>query len=124
MLRISALFVAVCMVLIAGAGGAVLYLVFGLGGMESLIVAIAALTAMALYNTVTTRLRDRAEMGDQIADLEETINRADVDMVIIATPIDLGKLIHIQKPHQRVRYEYQDIGTPTLATLLQERFGQ
>jgi predicted GTPase len=61
--------------------------------------------------------------GDQIADLEETINRADVDMVIIATPIDLGKLIHIQKPHQRVRYEYQDIGTPTLATLLQERFG-
>ncbi|HRQ37651.1 MAG TPA: cyclic 2,3-diphosphoglycerate synthase [Chloroflexota bacterium] len=60
--------------------------------------------------------------GDQIADLEETINRADADMVIIATPIDLGKLINIQKPHQRVRYEYQDIGTPTLTALLQERF--
>ncbi|GIK56026.1 MAG: GTPase [Chloroflexi bacterium] len=62
--------------------------------------------------------------GDQIADLEETINRADADMVIIATPIDLGKLIDIQKPHQRVRYEYQDIGTPTLTALLQERFGK
>ncbi|MBX3060994.1 MAG: GTPase [Anaerolineae bacterium] len=62
--------------------------------------------------------------GDQIADLEETINGADVDMVIIATPIDLGKLITIQKPHQRVRYEYQDIGTPTLTALLQERFGK
>jgi len=62
--------------------------------------------------------------GDQIADLEETINRADVDLVIIATPIDLGKLIQIQKPHQRVRYEYQDIGTPTLTSLLHERFGR
>ncbi|MCP4363021.1 MAG: GTPase [Chloroflexi bacterium] len=60
--------------------------------------------------------------GDQIADLEETINRSDVDMVIIGTPIDLGKLINIKLPHQRVRYEYQDIGTPTLTGLLHERF--
>jgi cyclic-di-GMP phosphodiesterase TipF (flagellum assembly factor) len=69
MLRISALFVVICMVLIAGAVGTVLYLVFGLSGAESTIVGVAALTAMALYNAVTTRIRDRAHMGDQIADL-------------------------------------------------------
>jgi cyclic-di-GMP phosphodiesterase, flagellum assembly factor TipF len=69
MLRISALFVVICMVLIAGAMGAVLYLAFGLSGAESTMVGVAALTAMALYNAVSTRIRDRAHMGDQIADL-------------------------------------------------------
>ncbi len=62
--------------------------------------------------------------GDQIADLEETINRANADLVIIATPIDLGKLVNINAPHQRVRYEYQDIGAPTLTDLLRERFSR
>jgi predicted GTPase len=62
--------------------------------------------------------------GDQIADLEETINRSNADLVIIGTPIDLGRLINIRIPSQRVRYAYQDIGTPTLAQVLQERFGK
>ncbi len=61
--------------------------------------------------------------GDQIADLEETINRSNAELVIIATPIDLGKIINIQLPSQRVRYEYQGIGQPDLADLLKERFG-
>lgn len=61
--------------------------------------------------------------GDQIADLEETINRSNAELVIIATPIDLGKIINIQLPSQRVRYEYQGIGQPALADLLKERFG-
>jgi predicted GTPase len=61
--------------------------------------------------------------GDQIADLEETINRSNAEMVIIATPIDLGKIINIKLPSQRVRYEYQGIGQPALADLLKERFG-
>ena len=69
MRRISAIFIAVCMVLIAGSIGAVLYLGFKLDGSTAALVALAALTAMALYNTVTTRLRDRGELGDQIADL-------------------------------------------------------
>jgi len=69
MLRMSALFVVICMVLIAGAMGAVLYLAFGLGGAESTMVGVAVLTALALYNAVTSRMRDRAHMGDQIADL-------------------------------------------------------
>lgn len=62
--------------------------------------------------------------GDQMADLEETINATPADMVIIATPIDLGKIINIKRPHQRVRYELQEIGQPTLTELLRERFGQ
>ncbi|MCB9422892.1 MAG: GTPase [Ardenticatenaceae bacterium] len=62
--------------------------------------------------------------GDQMADLEETINKTPADMVIIATPIDLGKLIDIKPPHQRVRYELQEIGQPTLTELLRQRFGK
>lgn len=60
--------------------------------------------------------------GDQIADLEETVNNTPADMVIIATPIDLGRLINIHQPSQRVRYELQEIGKPTLKDLIAERF--
>jgi predicted GTPase len=61
--------------------------------------------------------------GDaMIADLEQTINRSDVDMVISATPIDLTRVIKINKPMQRVRYELQEIGTPTLKDLLAKKF--
>jgi predicted GTPase len=62
--------------------------------------------------------------GDrQIRELERTINRADVDMVIIGTPIDLGRVMRINKPSQRVRYELQEIGEPTLRQVLEKRFG-
>lgn len=60
---------------------------------------------------------------EQMADLEETINMTPVDLVIIATPIDLGRLVDIDKPSQRVRYELQEIGRPTLSDLLREKFG-
>ena len=69
MRRISAIFIAVCMVLIAVSLGAVLYLGVKVDGLTSAIVALAALTGMALYNAVTSRLRDRGDLGDQIADL-------------------------------------------------------
>lgn len=62
--------------------------------------------------------------GDQIADLEETVNNTPADLVIIATPIDLGRLINIRRPSQRVRYELQEIGRPTLKELLAARFGK
>lgn len=58
----------------------------------------------------------------QMQELEQTINNADVDMVIIGTPIDLGSLLKINKPTQRVRYELQIIGKPTLEDLLKEHF--
>jgi predicted GTPase len=54
----------------------------------------------------------------QVRDLEETINKSDCDLVIIATPIDLGKLIKINKPSVRVQYELQEIGQPTLDSVL------
>ncbi len=60
----------------------------------------------------------------QMKDLEATINRSDVDMVIIGTPIDLKRIIKINKPAQRVRYELQEIGQPTLEDILKEKFGK
>jgi len=69
MVRISAIFIAVCMVLIAGSLGLVLYLRFGLTGAESAMVALALLAALALYNTVFARKRDRAEVSNQVADI-------------------------------------------------------
>jgi predicted GTPase len=63
--------------------------------------------------------------GDEMThDLEQTIDNADVDLVLIGTPIDLNRVIKINKPNQRVRYELQEIGQPTLADLLQARFGK
>ena len=59
----------------------------------------------------------------QTRDLEETINAIDVDLVIIGTPIDLSRVLKINKPTQRVRYELQEIGQPTLEDLLKEKFG-
>ncbi|HEB66237.1 MAG TPA: GTPase [Chloroflexi bacterium] len=60
----------------------------------------------------------------QMRDLEETINRSDVDLVIIGTPIDLNRVIEINKPTQRVRYELQEIGQPTLEDILKKKFGK
>ncbi len=60
----------------------------------------------------------------QMKDLEETINRSDVDLVIIGTPIDLNRVIEINKPTQRVRYELQEIGQPTLEDILKGKFGK
>jgi len=58
----------------------------------------------------------------QTRDLEQTIRNADVDLVIIGTPIDLTRIIKIDKPSQRVRYELQEIGQPTLEDLLKAKF--
>jgi len=60
----------------------------------------------------------------QTRDLEATINAMDVDMVIIGTPIDLTRVIKINKPYQRVRYELQEIGQPTLEDILKQKFGK
>jgi predicted GTPase len=60
----------------------------------------------------------------QMKDLEATIDKADVDMVIVGTPIDLTRVIKIKKPYQRVRYELQEIGQPTLQELLMKKFGK
>jgi cyclic-di-GMP phosphodiesterase TipF (flagellum assembly factor) len=69
MIRISTIFIAICMVLVAASLGLVLYSVAGISGMESAIAALAALTVLILYNAVSMRLRDRSDVGGQIADL-------------------------------------------------------
>ena len=56
----------------------------------------------------------------QIEDLEATINSSPVDAVVIATPIDLLKLIKINKPSVRVRYELRERGDITLSQVLKE----
>lgn len=60
--------------------------------------------------------------AQQMQDLEETIRATPADVVLVATPIDLSRLISIGQPMQRVRYELQVIGQPTLSEILQERF--
>jgi predicted GTPase len=57
----------------------------------------------------------------QREELRRTIEAVPADLVVIATPIDLRRLIQMDKPAMRVRYELQEIGEPTLATIL-ERF--
>lgn len=54
----------------------------------------------------------------QLKDLEETINKADCDAVIIGTPIDLTRVISINKPCTRVHYDLAEIGSPNLGDIL------
>ncbi|TDI83878.1 MAG: GTPase [Chloroflexi bacterium] len=61
---------------------------------------------------------------EQMEELEQTINSADVEVVVIGTPIDLGKLLHLDKPYQNVRYELEELGKPRLPEILEERFGR
>ncbi|OOP55310.1 MAG: GTPase [Candidatus Brocadia carolinensis] len=58
---------------------------------------------------------------EQMEELRESIHRTPCDVVIIGTPVDLRKLISIDKPTDRVRYHFQEIGTPTLQGLLESR---
>ena len=59
---------------------------------------------------------------EQMADLGQTISNTPCDLVIIATPIDLRRVVKIDKPSQRVRYELQEIGQPNLAGILAAKF--
>jgi predicted GTPase len=58
----------------------------------------------------------------QIQELQKTINATPCDLVIIATPIDLRRVVKINRPTQRVRYELQEIGRPTLQDVLSKAF--
>jgi predicted GTPase len=61
---------------------------------------------------------------EQMRDLEETIANTPADLVLIATPIDLRRIIDIKQPTQRVRYELQEIGRPNLQEMLQQELGK
>jgi predicted GTPase len=57
---------------------------------------------------------------EQMKDLEATVERTPADVVLIATPIDLRRVVKINKPALRVRYELQEIGEPDLAQALED----
>jgi len=76
------------------------------------------------YPHIGTLLPAMGYSKEQIRDLEQTINRTECDLVLFATPIDLPKLISINKPKLRVRYEYKDHSTPTLEEVLLKRLDQ
>ncbi|HEY6258122.1 MAG TPA: EAL domain-containing protein [Xanthobacteraceae bacterium] len=71
-MRLGALFVAACMTVIAASAGVVVYFAYGFTGAEAIIVAIAALTALALYNAVSTRVNIRSVVGPQLAELSRS----------------------------------------------------
>jgi predicted GTPase len=61
---------------------------------------------------------------EQVDEMERTIDAAPVDVVVIATPVDLAKVADIRKPSVRVRYELAEVeGFPTIAEVLAERIG-
>ncbi len=59
-----------------------------------------------------------------IHELEQTLNSADAEVVLVGTPIDLGRFLRLNKPVQRARYELEEIGRPTLQDVLEEHFEQ
>jgi len=75
----------------------------------------------ASYNHLSDILPAMGYGRKQMDELEETIARADAEAVLIGTPIDLRRLVKIDKPAYRVRYELQEIGEPTLQDILHKR---
>jgi predicted GTPase len=74
------------------------------------------------YPAIGTLLPAMGYGDDQIKDLEATINRVDCDTVIIGTPVDLRRVIKIDKPSVRVRYELAEITRPDLRDVLTDFF--
>lgn len=72
----------------------------------------------AKYPDVGTLLPAMGYGDEQVRDLEKTIRGSDAEVVVVATPIDLGRLVEIDQPSVRVRYELQEIGAPTLEDAL------
>jgi len=110
MRRISAIFIAACVVLIAASAGAVLYLGFGVGASTSAIVALAALTGMALFNSVSNRLRDRSDLGDQIADLSRGTADLARQVAEISRRLNIAEA-KIASPTQRARAANDPLAT-------------
>lgn len=61
---------------------------------------------------------------EQIQELQETINTTPCDIVVIGTPIDLRRILKINKPAVRAKYELQELGSPTLEDILNKRFSK
>jgi predicted GTPase len=73
-----------------------------------------------LYPNIGTLLPAMGYGEQQLRDLEKTINNTKCDSVIIATPIDLNRIINIKKPNTRVYYDLQEIGDPNLSQVIDD----
>ena len=73
-----------------------------------------------IYPNIGTLLPAMGYGEQQLKDLEETINNTKCDSVVIGTPIDLNRIINIQKPNTRVYYDLQEIGNPNLEEVIDE----
>ena len=76
------------------------------------------------YKTTGPVLPAMGYGNGQVKDLEATIAATPCDLVLIATPIDLRRVVKFTQPSQRVRYELQEIGQPTLLDVLRNKFGE
>ncbi len=84
---------------------------------------VASITATyEKYPKIGTLLPAMGYGEEQLKDLETTINGTECDTVIIATPIDLGRIININKPSVRVRYDLQETGKPSLSDVIRDFF--
>jgi predicted GTPase len=72
------------------------------------------------YPGIGTLLPAMGYGKEQVADLEKTINETPCDVVVIGTPIDLNRIVKINKPSVQVSYELQEIGSPNLQMVLDE----
>ncbi|MBN2134242.1 MAG: GTPase [Acidobacteria bacterium] len=105
---------------------------YGAGVMAALKYGAAELVDPRPYTvgTITETFEKYPEIGEllpamgygdqQVKDLEVTINKTECDLVIIATPIDLRRIVNINKPALRVTYELEEIGKPKLADVLEK----
>jgi len=74
--------------------------------------------AFSNYPTIGPILPAIGYSTRQLQHLETTINKVDCDAVMVATPINLSRIIDIRKPNTRVSYELQELGTPNLEDIL------
>jgi len=73
-----------------------------------------------IYPNIGTLLPAMGYGAEQVKDLEKTINNTPCDAVVIATPIDLNRIVKIKKPTVKVGYDLQEIGTPNLTEVINE----
>ena len=82
------------------------------------------LETYAKYPTTGAVLPAMGYGSKQMEELEKTINSADAEVVVIGTPIDLGRLLDLDKPYLNVHYNLEEIGQPRLPEILEAQFGR
>jgi len=73
------------------------------------------------YPEIGTLLPAMGYFDQQLKDMEDTINNTDCEVIVSATPIDITRLIKVNKPIVRVKYELEEIGFPKLVDILKEK---